>query len=347
MIVIDATYIWSGGGKVLLNQLISAHRDEDSDALYLLDSRLQLISMPIRFRINGDGESGRRAFYREFGPNISRLLCLGNVPPPIRLNGNTATYFHNILIVAPQIGAYSMRARFLFWLKKSYIRFRASHSDLFIVQTEETATLLAASLRFPKEKIKIWPFWEEGKYSDLRAVTRGQHSFGYVSLPNPHKCHELLLQAWELLRQEGLSPQLHLTIPKGDPLLLQVDYLIQKGCAIVNHGYCDPREIYSESSFQIFPSLNESFGLGLIEAAEAGCAILAPDKRYVYCVVEPSMTWPSDTSEAIATCVRRALVGPVPPTVIKARNELSSLMNFLERHPKTFVPPKQGECSRS
>ena len=48
---------------------------------------------------------------------------------------------------------------------------------------------------------------------------------------------------------------------------------------------------YLSSEFLIFPSLTESFGLGLIEAIECGCIVIGADLPYTYEVCEPSLVF--------------------------------------------------------
>ena len=46
---------------------------------------------------------------------------------------------------------------------------------------------------------------------------------------------------------------------------------------------------YLSSEFLMFPSLTESFGLGLIEAIECGCKVIGADLPYTYEVCEPHL----------------------------------------------------------
>lgn len=50
----------------------------------------------------------------------------------------------------------------------------------------------------------------------------------------------------------------------------------------VNHATME--EVYAKAEFHIFPSLAESFGLGLVEAIDCGCKVIAADLPYTYAV---------------------------------------------------------------
>jgi glycosyltransferase involved in cell wall biosynthesis len=55
---------------------------------------------------------------------------------------------------------------------------------------------------------------------------------------------------------------------------------IKKGFPIINHGFI-PRDklgmIYGRAAFSIYPSLTESFGMGIVEAIENQCNIIGSD----------------------------------------------------------------------
>ena len=69
-----------------------------TDVALVLDSRL------VGFDVSGfttfvvaPGEVSRARFYTQHGKRLERVLCFGNVPPPIRLEADVAVYFHNML----------------------------------------------------------------------------------------------------------------------------------------------------------------------------------------------------------------------------------------------------------
>ena len=67
------------------------------------------------------------------------------------------------------------------------------------------------------------------------------------------------------------------------------------------------RDAYLNSKFLIFPSLNESFGLPLIEATNMGCYTAASSLDYVDEIISPSIKFDpfsiKDISKAILECV--------------------------------------------
>ena len=79
------------------------------------------------------------------------------------------------------------------------------------------------------------------------------------------------------------------------------------GLQIINHGFCNPDELYRESKYLIYPSLTESFGLGLIEAVGYRCEVIASDLPYVFEICRPFNVFDPSNSKDIAAKVEGAL----------------------------------------
>jgi glycosyltransferase involved in cell wall biosynthesis len=69
--------------------------------------------------------------------------------------------------------------------------------------------------------------------------------------------------------------------------------------------------------------------LGLVEAAAAGCAVLAADRPYVRAVVEPHATFDPLSAEAIADVVARCVGQPAPASIDKVADRLPDLVAWL------------------
>ena len=87
---------------------------------------------------------------------------------------------------------------------------------------------------------------------------------------------------------------------------------VPKNLIIVNHGILDfskLEKIYQKTEFLIFPSLNESFGLPLIESINYNCKVLAPNLNYVDEVITPSIKFDpysiSSLSESITFAITK------------------------------------------
>lgn len=147
--------------------------------------------------------------------------------------------------------------------------------------------------------------------------------FVYVSDGQPHKNHRRLFEAWRILAQDGHFPSLVVTLnPERDAALrAEVLALARQGLAIEDIGTI-PRSmilrLYEQADALIFPSIGESFGNPLVEAAGLGLPILAPELDYVRDVCEPQETFDPSSSRSIARAVQR--FRRVPPERLAALN---------------------------
>ena len=83
----------------------------------------------------------------------------------------------------------------------------------------------------------------------------------------------------------------------------------------------------------IFPSLAESFGLGLIEAIECGCKVIGADLPYTYEVCEPSIVFDPMDDESIFEAFEKSLDDAVKTSSPKIRNNINELINILQDNP--------------
>lgn len=117
----------------------------------------------------------------------------------------------------------------------------------------------------------------------------------YVSHPGRNKNHLALIRAMSIILKTFPSASMLLTLDKqrmSDPLYQSVvDKLLHEAEALgVNErlvwlGILNPDEVdyaLRSSDLMVFPSLAESFGLGLVEAMAAGCPVAAADLPYAH-----------------------------------------------------------------
>lgn len=328
MILIDATYVNVGGGVALLRRLLGELRGR-ADFTLLRDIRVKdLDTAGCRVVDAVPSHFARRRFYQAHGREFARVLCFGNVPPPVRLPVPTATYFHNLLFCEEYLQQ-SFRDRWRARLKMAYIRHYAANTDTFLVQTGNMVSALQPRLG-SRASIAVLPFFAIARSETPPAGVRQWDQFAYVSEAHPHKNHRRLLAAWRLLLARGLRPSLHLTVTSNYPeILAEIAELQRAGARVTNHGFAPPAPIYARCGYQIYPSLVESFGLGLMEAADAQCAVLAADRPYVHAVVEPHAAFDPHSPEAIAALVARCAGQPAPASVAKVQDELARLVAWL------------------
>lgn len=305
MLLVDALYINYGGALSLLHYLVETLQEKQIEFYLLADDRccgeLDTVAH-IEYRRASLAE--RRSFYQEHRDVYTSVFCFGNVPPPIKLNVPVYTYFHNINMLTLS-DCRDKKQLVKFWMKREFIKHYRKNTDKWFVQTSNTATELIRHLNVPSDKVRLYPFYKLPKFPEVE----GQRTdYIFVGEYSGSKGHDELLEAWEKLHEQGVDLTLHLTVSLGDAFLNKLQMTIEKGVHIVNHGYIPTEELaklYVQCKATIYPSYNESFGLGLIEAMEAGCDVIASDRPFVHAICEPSETFDPALPNTIVDAVVR------------------------------------------
>jgi glycosyltransferase involved in cell wall biosynthesis len=334
MILIDALFINKGGGAVLLQYLIEQilkHSQKD-DFFFLLDPRFERPeTLNKNYTVINNKMSDRLRFYKTHRNDYSKVFCFANTPPPIRIKAPVYTYSHNQkLLEAPK--QKFKRKYFKLYLKYLVIKLYNKNTDYYIVQTPHMVEeLLATGLKDGAHCLQI-PFYDDSKYANGQKPfnERVEDEFVFISNPSPQKNYPTLLDAWTYLLEQGHTPKLHVTIDHTGPLFLaRVNELNARGARIVNHVYVDPEDLYFNCRYLIFPSVMESFGLPLIEAADSGMKVIASDLPYVHDVIVPSLTFDPMNKVSIAEAVLKALRTELPSSRVIALNEVNKLVALL------------------
>lgn len=336
MLLVDALYINDGGGKALLDYFIDSLEVAGVDVLYLLDKRCEgdypFIPEDRRVFIRATLKN-RYAYYKKNSVRFSKIFCFGNVPPPVPMKKiKVFVYFHNASLLG-QPKNYSLKEKMLKKLKFLYISMVNRSEYIYIVQTGFVKRMLSQKLK--NNKIEVLPFFKNLSATPLSSADKIADFFVYVSNGNTHKNHFVLFDAWELMAKNNVFPELHLTISGAfTEHYLKISDLQKKGVRIVNHGFTNPVDLYSRARYSIYPSLIESFGLGLMEAVTFGCDVLAPDLDYVYEVCEPLMVFDPFSAEDVAAKVQEVLLSPSQEVKSKLVicNEISKLLDMVSTH---------------
>jgi len=337
MILIDAIYINNSGGKILLDYLIDELERRQINVHYLLDERIsnnhpKIIRNKIYYL-----EANllkRYKFYKINKHLYTKVLCFGNLPPNIRLNAIVYTYFHQKLFLEIPKGI-PLKQKIILKIKSLIFKILQKNTDFWVVQTQVVKDIfLIKTLLLEKEKVLIIPFYPTIKKSSLK--NRKQAVFVYVSSGSEHKNHLNLLEAFRTFYDEKKTGELHLTIgTEFQELNNLISKMKSEGYPIINYGFVTRDllgEIYGKAAFSIYPSLSESFGLGIIEAIENGCAIIGSDLDYTYAVCKPSLVFDPTKIESIAIAFQTAVEKKIPPTELLVFNEIDKLINLFQEN---------------
>ncbi|MCO5292829.1 MAG: glycosyltransferase [Chitinophagaceae bacterium] len=335
MILIDAIYIDNGvGTKVLLDYLITNLEKTEKHVYYLLDERLkgniQSIKPTNVLKFQKSDFSKRINFYLQHKSDFSTVLCFANIPPVIRLTAKVYTYFHHPLYLERPPGLPIFYTGILY-LKRFILNILKKNSDYWVVQTDLIKEKLSSKYQISNRKILLLPFYVNLKGEINQERLKGQYI--YVSNGVPHKNHIRLIEAFSNFYKKYRQGKLILTVSEKFNNIQKLILLKQQqGVPIENIGFLPQsllRKYYLQSEFLIFPSLAESFGMGLVEAIEHGCKVIGADLPYIYEVCEPSLTFNPLSVDEIADSFRISFFEEMKPSKIKISNKIEELIMLL------------------
>lgn len=336
MILIDAIYINNGGGLILLNYLIEELEKRDLKIIYLIDSRITQNSFNIRESNNIIYQDAslynRFVFYKKNKRNFSKIFILGNVPPPIKLDVEVFTYFHNsILFDVPE--EFPLIEKIKFKLKVLILNVLKKNTDNWLLQSEILKNQFIEKFG-EREKTVVLPFYPSLNLSN-EVFDKQNHpnTYLYVSNAQENKNHSKLIDGFCDFYDKYNKGKLILTVSEKYPKVLElIRDKINKNYPIENLGFInrnDLKELYKKSKYVIFPSLAESFGLGIVEGIEFGCKVIASDLPFTYAVCEPSIIFNPIEINSISMALELSLGSHVPETKLKTSNQIHFLIQKL------------------
>lgn len=320
---LHAPNVHQGGGKSLLIALLEVVSG-NVKRLVQLDRRINLPGhLPANWITNYVEPTVRHRLRAEWwlAQNTrpqDTILCFGNLPPLFKLAGRTVVFVQNrYLIDSVPLDNFPLKTRLRLKVERLWFRWRAKNANTLVVQTPSMRALLETSGVAKEKPVYVLPFVDLS--TDYQRETHNGFSkapsdpFIYVASGEPHKNHRNLVQAWCLLAQEGIFPTLWLTLDAkvNCDLCLWIDQQTHKfGLRLKNLGvqpHEQIRHLYTEGQALIYPSTFESLGLPLIEARQAGLAVIASELDFVRDVLDPEQVFDPRSPVSIARAVKRFL----------------------------------------
>lgn len=345
-----ADNVHAGGGKSLLNALISSNSAEQ--AFFLLDARITLdfISLGRPLKIIKPTIFGRLLaqfwIWKRLLPT-NTLLCFGNLPPLFNVKGRVIVFVQNRYVIDNvSLENFSFKIRARLFLERIWFSSRCHRANEFIVQTPSMEILLRKCLsrispaRANKTAIRILPFISDVSSDGTTPLEANQLTFKqkkfdfiYPASGEPHKNHQNLIDAFIILAHEGYFPSLVLTLDEkkfSEPLKSIQSAKEKFNLNIHNMGFLphgELLELYSSARHLIYPSLYESFGLPLIEAKRAGLSIVAGELDYVRDSISPDQSFDPSSALSIARAIKRSLGALDKPVAVLSADEFLSKIN--------------------
>jgi glycosyltransferase involved in cell wall biosynthesis len=335
MILIDALFINKGGGKTLLKCFIDNLPNNMSDLVFLLDIRAyeEFKHLNINAHYLKPSIIDRHFFYMRYKEKFSLVFTFANLPPTLKLKCHVISFFQNVLYINENFSSISME------LKKFFFRLLVPNVNVFIVQSAYVKKILQKKIGYSYE-ISILPFFEEVSIPKPKPSgywdSRNEVKFIYPSSGENYKNHIRLLNAFEIVSRESSNFSLVVTVGSEYSLLIsKIQELNDKKVNVINLGEVSRKDLFSEYSSAdicIYPSLLESFGLGLIEAVQFGLPVFAANLPYVKEVVEPSCFFDPLDEKAIASTMLNFQKYVIKDSKIITNNSLNSIFDLLKLH---------------
>jgi glycosyltransferase involved in cell wall biosynthesis len=328
-------YINKGGGKILLDILISKLLQNKVQVFFLLDKRLENAYPSLTKNVLYLEASllKRHIFYIRNKKKFNTVLAFGNIPPTILMRGNVYTYFHNVHFLSASLkpGLSNLKL----YLKSLVLKIFKSKTDFWIVQNDLVKTGLVNSFKIAENCVKILPIYDDSQRSSLKKdYDTNAVKFLYVSTGEAHKNHFRLINAF--VRLNKIKPSYSLTITVGEEYADICEYvkmLNSTGISIINRGFLSKIELQNEYEIAdvfIFPSLKESFGLGLVEAALCQLPILASNLEFVNEVIIPSGVFNPYSEDDIFDVMHSFKKYINKKALIKTSNQVNELLSILK-----------------
>jgi glycosyltransferase involved in cell wall biosynthesis len=339
MILIDCLYVNNGGGKVLLDQLVIEVNKTTIEVQFLFDIRVinfynhnEFKYKPLYLKAN---IFRRFLFYLNNKDKYSFIFSFGNIPPPIKIKVPTYTYLHNVLFLEKKkyLNRYNT---LIIYIKAFYIKLILKNTNFWIVQTPNVQKKLSEKWDIKTNNIIVIPFFNNTFIKDNFANFSTKFTYLYVSNGENYKNHINLFKAFENTFKSSNNVILFVTISKNyKKLLIIINNLNRKGIPIFNLGILSKEDIikiYQKTDVVIFPSLFESFGLGLVEAVQYKLPVISSNLDYVFEVIEPSLIFDPFDVQSISNALEYSITLNLKPSIIKIENKLNNLLEIFKNH---------------
>ena len=332
MLLIDSLYINNSGGLRLLEYLVSELQQRNVNFYLLADARCHgKFDSCKHVRYMNASLWERKKFYNAKVGRFTSVLCFGNIPAPIKLNVPVYTYFHNINLLT-LAETHSLKVKAVSWLKREVFKHYKKNTDYWLVQTSNTAKELVSHLGESPDRVKLMPFYELP--SGVSEIAKRPHGDDYVfvAIDVPGKSHKELIEAWGILYKKGVDKTLHLTVQNDSPLVEKIKEAQNEGVKVVNHGvipFSEVFSLYKQSKAIIYPSHNESLGLGIVEAITAGCDVIGSDLPFLHSICKPSGVFNPYSAESIVAAVMEYESGNTKKSELTIYNHIDELVKLL------------------
>ena len=323
MLLFDASYINVGGGKVLLDQLINEIENTKVKVIYLIDKRYinnnlkntnnKVLYIKSSFFI-------RFIIYFKLKNKINKIFIFSGIPPIYNFQINTFCFFQNVLLLDKNKNVF----------KYLYFKLFSFNIQTWFVQSNYIKNALYNIIH--SKKIISAPFFLNQSYpvNNKKNNNDDEIKLLYVSSGEIHKNHIRLFECFNKLIKIYPKAILTVTISNNYNSLINI---INYSKNIRNIGFIDTDLLnneYHNSNIFIFPSLNESFGLGLIEANQHNLPILASDLPYVREIIETPYLFNPYSVDSMFDCIINCIESNYKLSSLTIKNKIDLIIEKIK-----------------
>jgi len=329
-----APNIHQGGGKTLLLPILESLKSV-GDIVFVLDARMSLPDGGLAGEVHLVKPTVFSRLWFEWRlrrmlSSKTLLLCMGNLPPLFAHQGIQHVFVQNRYLIDPvSLASFSLSVHIRLTVERWWLKSRARHVKNFFVQTATMQSLLHKSLGRESSILPFVVLPAKKVFDGTEPVKI--YDFVYVASGEPHKKHRALIEGWVELAKKGAFPSLCLTL--NDIRFPELCAWIRKaqeryGLHVEMKGeltHQEVQELYVVSKAMIYPSVFESFGVPLLEAAAMALPIVTADVDYVYDVINPTAVFDVEDPVSIADAVRNN--SNVPASIVSHLLNVESFLN--------------------
>ncbi len=334
-IILEASNIYSGGGLVLLKLLLNELSELKVNAdIYLGYNKVVEDIKNENYNNLNIIKTNTKDTLLRYAKKREDVVFLCNLPPFVK-NKNSFLVFYNELFFKKK-NIFS-KSGLKFTVLSLWFKLFNKNVDNVLVQSQHIENLIVSKTN--SKNVKTIPIYKKFEKSiEVEKI----YDFCYISSAAPHKNHNTLFDALEMLLDKNINTNIVVTIPEHqDGLLNRVNDINSKyEGAITNVGYIDNSEIeqvYSISRALVFPSTAEAFGMPLIEAHDLGLKVLVSNLPYAFDIFEEVVTFNPSKKESIANQMMRFLNGELENT-----KQISNVVNKLDDYVNLLIEDKHG-----
>jgi glycosyltransferase involved in cell wall biosynthesis len=311
LVVVNATAARASGALTILNQFIDniPAKTDDDFLIFVYDLPSSTTNENVTWVKHDTSIWIKRIIWDEFG--FKKYLKKNNIHPDLIISfQNTGVkydsripqlvYYHQMLPLSDYRWNLFSKTEYLLFLYKHFYPFfifrYINVNTLFIVQLPCIKEAFIKRFSYDPQKIYVIP--PEMKIISMEKIPSWHFNDNFVHIIYPatplvYKNHRVLLKALELLRNRKKSlfskVKLHFTFEKNNSIaIVSQAIMLDVGDAIVYDGimpYDKLLSFYKGADALFFPSIIESYGLPLLEAANVGLCIYASDLPFSHDVL--------------------------------------------------------------